>query len=283
MCILNNDLKLIDRINKYIKDDTKLNVLFNHHNQKYTVKKLLKYIIIILKTGISFRNLSNYTSIHWNTIYKFYQKLCKYDILSKVYKIIITDYLTLTVNECKNKKLPYLLYTDTTLISNKLGSELIAYNPQLKKHKSTKISVVVDMFRNPISIKLSASNFYDSKIFNGHLSELKKDHPILFNSNNILLGDAAYDSIPLKNVVKELNFGELITPINIRNTKDINKIQNKKLSFVDKLFFNDRPKVENIICLLKKYKRLNIRYDQKIISYKGFLLLALSHILNKKM
>ena len=42
MCILNNDLKLIDRINKYIKDDTKLNVLFNHHNQKYTVKKLLK-------------------------------------------------------------------------------------------------------------------------------------------------------------------------------------------------------------------------------------------------
>ncbi len=67
MCITNNDLKLIDRIDKYIKNDIKLNILFNHHNQKYTVDKLLKYIIIILKTGISFRNLSNYTSIHWNT------------------------------------------------------------------------------------------------------------------------------------------------------------------------------------------------------------------------
>jgi hypothetical protein len=72
MCISNNNLKLIDRIDKYIKNDIKFNILFNHHNQKYTVDKLLKYIIIILKTGISFRNLSNYTSIHWNTIYKFF-------------------------------------------------------------------------------------------------------------------------------------------------------------------------------------------------------------------
>ena len=31
-----------------------------------------------------------------------------------------------------------------------------------------------------------------------------------------------------------------------------------------------------------KYKWLNIRYDQKIISYNEFLLLAISHILNKK-
>ena len=48
MCILNNDLKLIDRINKYIKGNIKLNVLFNHHNQKYTVKRLLKYIYLFL-------------------------------------------------------------------------------------------------------------------------------------------------------------------------------------------------------------------------------------------
>ena len=69
MSILNNDLKLIKIINKYIKNDEKLNIIFNHHNQKYSLEELLKPIIVILKTGISFRNISNYTSIYWNTIY----------------------------------------------------------------------------------------------------------------------------------------------------------------------------------------------------------------------
>jgi hypothetical protein len=49
MSILNNDLKLIKIINKYIKNDEKLNIIFNHHNQKYSLEELLKPIIVILK------------------------------------------------------------------------------------------------------------------------------------------------------------------------------------------------------------------------------------------
>ena len=44
-------LNLIKIINKYIKNDEKLNIIFNHHNQKYSLEELLKPIIIILKTG----------------------------------------------------------------------------------------------------------------------------------------------------------------------------------------------------------------------------------------
>jgi hypothetical protein len=283
MSILNNDLKLIKIINKYIKNDEKLNIIFNHHNQKYSLEELLKPIIVILKTGISFRNISNYTSIYWNTIYKFYQKLCKYDVFNKVQLKTISNYLALTVNNLKNKKITYLLYTDTTLIPNKLGDELTAYNPQLKKHKSTKISIITDMFCNPISTKISASNFYDSNIFKTHLYDLQKEQPVLFNSNNILFADAAYDSSILKKSINESNFGELITPINIRNTKNTDKINCKKISFIDKFLLKNRITVENIICKLKKYKRINIRYDRKINNYNGFLSLAILHILSKKM
>jgi hypothetical protein len=49
MSILNNDLNLIKIINKYIKNDKKLNIIFNHHNQKYSLSELLRSIIIILK------------------------------------------------------------------------------------------------------------------------------------------------------------------------------------------------------------------------------------------
>ena len=217
MSISNNDLNLIETINKYIKNDEKLNNIFNHHNQKYSLEELLKHIIFILKTGIAFRNISNYTFIHWNTIYKFFQKLCKYDVFNKVQQKTVTNYLASTVVPLKNKKIPYLLYTDTTLIPNKLGGELLAYNPQLKKHKSTKISIITDMFCNPISSKITASNSYDSNIFKTHLYKLQKKQPILFNSNNIVFGDATYDSSILKKTM-----GELITPVNIPNTKNAN-------------------------------------------------------------
>ena len=64
--ILNNKDKkaikiIIDEINSiYYK-------LFNHYNQKYKLEELLKCIIVILKLGLSYRNISLYTDINWNT------------------------------------------------------------------------------------------------------------------------------------------------------------------------------------------------------------------------
>jgi hypothetical protein len=69
MSILNNDLKLIKIINKYIKNDEKLNIIFNHHNQKYSLEELLKPIIVILKTGTECIEKLRF-SIHYYCIYK---------------------------------------------------------------------------------------------------------------------------------------------------------------------------------------------------------------------
>jgi len=54
---------------------------FTHFNQKYSIDDLLKPILIILKKGISYRDIQIYTPINWNTIYKFYIKLIKYQIM----------------------------------------------------------------------------------------------------------------------------------------------------------------------------------------------------------
>ena len=37
-------------------------------------------------------------------------------------------------------------YVDPTLTANKLGIDLTSYNIQLKKHKSTKVSLIIDDF-----------------------------------------------------------------------------------------------------------------------------------------
>ena len=63
----NKNLKLISIIKKYINNDPKLYIKFNHYNRKYTIDELLSYIIEILEDGISFRKIKS--SIYWSTIY----------------------------------------------------------------------------------------------------------------------------------------------------------------------------------------------------------------------
>jgi len=65
-------------------------------------------------------------------------KLIKYDIFKFIHNYVVNNYLSKLDNSSK------LLYTDTTLILNKLGIDMISNNSQLKKHKTTKISIITD-------------------------------------------------------------------------------------------------------------------------------------------
>jgi len=150
----------------------------------------------------------------------------------------------------------------------------VSINPQFQKHKTNKISLITDISGVPINAKVTNSNIHDAKILNIQLDDFKKDNPIIFNQNNILLGDSAYDSIPLQNKIIDLNFGRLITPKNKRNTKDENKLKQLKLKESDKLKLNKRIKIEHTNARLKQYKRIHLRYDKYIENYKVFVLLA---------
>jgi predicted NACHT family NTPase len=64
---------------------------------------MLNYIIIILKI---FRDIQQFTTINWNTIYKYFIKLQKYNIINNYLKEL--------------QKPSKFLLSDTCLISNKL-------------------------------------------------------------------------------------------------------------------------------------------------------------------
>ena len=196
------------------------------------------------------------------------------------------------------------------LIVNRLGIDKITHNPQLKKHKTMKISVITDTFNVmgnvqlcctypikvwtflsykdksdntiPISVDIFKSSIYDSKIIENHLDTLYKDSPLLFDNNNILIGDAAYDSNNLLTKIKCLKLGKLLAVKNIRNTKDINKINAIKYNLVDNMILKSRICVEHILNHFKQYKRLAVRYDKYSNNYKTFLYFAALFILVKK-
>jgi len=264
---------IIQLIFNYINNDNKLYKIFNHHNNKYLLKELIKYSLIIHLNNIPYRVISNFTSINWNTIYKFIIKLCKYDIITNIFNNKISKY----ISEINNTNV--ILYTDTSFINNQLGNELVNYNPYNRKHKSTKISIIIDNFNIPISIKSYDPTIHDAKILNIHLTELKIDHPNLFDNKKKIIADSAYDSNKLRNKLKELELGDLITLINRRNIKDKSKL--RKNNLFETILLNSRHKIENIICRYKKCKKINNRYDRKLITFNYTLMLSSLFILMK--
>jgi transposase len=276
----NNEIKVIKAIESTITNDNKLSKLFSHHRQKYTINELLTNVFIVLKNGLSFREISIYTKIYWNTVYKFFIKLTKHKIINEIYSNTINKYLIeINKNSYQNKK---YLFTDTTIIQNKLGVDKVSINPQLKKHKSSKISIVIDDFGVPINSDIFLSSINDAKIADLQINNIIKLHPLMCTNNNILIGDAAYDSNNIRKLLTDFKIGVLLTPKNIRNTKNTEKIKSNQLSLEQKLLLNKRILVEHTINRYKQFKRLNNRYDKKSENFKTFLFIASLIIVNKK-
>ena len=156
----------------HINNNPKLHVKSYYYNRKYTIDELLPYIIEILEDGISFRKIKS--SICWSTIYKFHQKLVQFKIIENSYELNVNKYLT------NLETLPQNYYTDTTFVCNKLGEESVGFNQQIKKHKTTKISIITDDF-NSTEEKLSLFNI--NKTYH-QLCFIIYKIIILFNYNN---------------------------------------------------------------------------------------------------
>ena len=65
---------------------------FSHNRQKYKLSEYLYEIFYVLKTGIYWRDIRSH--INWNSIYKVFTKLNKYNIFESSYKkLLLTKYL----------------------------------------------------------------------------------------------------------------------------------------------------------------------------------------------
>jgi len=210
----------------------------------------------------TFPNINFDNAPHWSTVYKFFKKLVKYNIIHDTFKQTVNKYLLKSNNN--------IFITDTSLVANKCGIDKITYNPQLKKHKSTKISYISDIKGKPLDIQIYNSSINDSKILNSHLDNID----FFKNNNNILLADSGYDSNPIRKKLQQIKFGRLIAPKNTRNCKDPKLLKTYKLCDKDKKLLKHRIKIENSFSQLKSFKRINIRYDKYSKYYFNYIILA---------
>jgi len=243
----NENENFIKYIISFINSNTLYKNKFNHFKQKIQIEKLFSALIYKLKSGVSFRDISyDKFNIKWQTLYYFHNKIVKLKFFENFYDDYINKYINNigpNINE---------FYMDSTLIANKLGIDDVAYNMQLLKHKSTKISLIIDEFNVPVSYKVIESNIHDSPIIQEQLIEMAIKYPIICDNKKVFIGDAGYDSYKIENILKDKNIGILDTPKNKRKTKNLTKI--KKINLYSKMLHNRRCKIEHTNNLLKKYK-----------------------------
>ena len=232
-----------------------------------------------------FPNINHNNAPHWTTVYKFFKKLVKYNIIHTTFKQTVNKYLLKSNNK--------IFITDTSLIANKGGCDKKTYNPHLTKHYSSKISSISDIKGKPLNLQIYDSCMNDSKILN-----LQLDNASFFkrDNTNILLGDKGYDSEkqkwnfcfptlknkvyfilfskPIRDKLKKIKFGRLIAPKNVRNCKDPILLKTYKLCNKDKKLLKHRIKIENSFAQLKAFKRVNIRYDKYSKYYFNYVILA---------
>jgi len=227
-------LKIVDPIDKPIGRSIKYNYDF-----------CLKNIFIILKTGLSWINLSEIINYNLEAVRKRLNKWIKLGVFKSAHNILFKIY--------KNKYNLSNFYIDSTVIGNFNGSLNFGYNKKIQNKKSIKINAIVDDNKMPHLITVTSSSPHDAKIIEDMLNDKLNNYKQI----NII-GDKGYiKNIQYKNFIKDNYNINLITP------NRINSINNT-LNDNDKYLLNKRHIVENFFSLLKRsFLRILMIKDKK--------------------
>jgi len=267
--------KYIDQLIDYINTDSNLKLVFNHFNQKYKLKDLFRATIYKLSSGVSYRYLEiSNINIKYCSVYNFFKKIQKYDIFNKFNTYIVSKYVDNIGDHITS------IYMDSTFIMNKYGIDNASFNPQINKHKTSKITLLVDNLKVPLYCKVTDSTPHDAKIFNDLLNDFTDTYPKLTNTPHTIyyVGDSAYDSSNISNKLNFLNLGQNISIKNKRNSKNNKNNLTKESSPHYRLLLKDRFIVEHLNNMCKQFKSVNIRYQKYTNSYTTFVNMAISII-----
>ena len=267
-----------DYIKSYI---LKHNIYEPKHNTKYTLDTILDVIEYILITGSSWRSLSLSifcNKIKWQSFYYHFDKFAKHNVFECVYNNLLNEYFKVN----KSGKLKHLSI-DSSFIKNECSNNG-AFNGYNKKKRLFKLSALVDVNGVPLSAIIKPGNMSDQKLTFINFNNMLVDIIPKTNNNKhkrYLLADSAYDTTNIHSKIKNMN----ITPViwyNRRKTKDKTIIASRKFNKKENKIYKKRIVIENFFSWIYKNRRVNRRYDKKLLNYKSFLYMAFIKLILKR-
>ena len=254
-------------MNRIVRDT--MFMLYNVLNVKKAGRHLkmkfdiyINKIFYVLKYGIPWRAL-NTGKLHYTTYHKFFQKLISLNIFELTFNSLSHYYYKRNVREFKN------LFIDSTMIKNINGKDFIGKNHYDRNRNGNKITVLVNNKGIPVSIHLSTANVHDSKLTVDTIS-----NACVKIVRSRVIADKGYINPLVKRRVRRTNNISLIYPYR-SNQRAVNSTFEKNL-------LKKRHIVENFFSWLKKYRRIQQRYDSLSKTYLNFVYLGAIDILSKK-
>ena len=249
-----NKIKKINKINKRVyktkyTDEYYLDMIFeiqNNVNNWAYLKELKKC-----------KSVADY---HYKTIYNKFRYWTDNNVFINAFNNFI----------CFKKT--NMLLIDATSINNKLGSENVTLNPEYRKKKITKLSIITNIYGFiysiiPFKVKtitpIYKTAVHDVKMIKEGLESIKNNE----KSNKIyykLLGDKAYKS---KDNHKLNDTNVIVLTPDRTNAKIKNTLFNKKI-------LKNRNKVERFIGKIKQYSRVMVRKERNIKYYMSFVYMS---------
>jgi transposase len=237
-------------------------ILLNHinifHDNKNNIKDgrprsftYMDRVLFILSTGCQWSKIP-LSHGSWKTIYHYFSIWSKNNIF---YNDLLRVYL-------KIKPRSSIKIVDTSFIKNVFGRNCIGSNPFDRGRKATKISAVVDHKGIPLSFTFHKGNRNDSRTLFHTLSKC-----LFLNKGDSIYPDKIYDSNHCKDVVNRFSLKNCISKKKHITTKENNRI---------------RIVVEHTSGWLDKYRRIILRYDSHIHTFKSFHYLASLHLLGNR-
>jgi hypothetical protein len=239
---------------------------------KVTTKTCFESVCRVLVTGIKWSDLEYFIKdCHYTTIYKRFCLWSKHNIFEKIWNSYINLYCASKTASCFKT-----LFIDSSMVTNHYGSDCIGYNHFDRHRKATKVSIICDDNKVPLSISFFKANVNDQKTINETLNALKCKIKPNNRHSNILVGDKGY-------IVNPKTKNELLKNNRIRLVTPFRKNQKAKNTKKDKEILSKRYKIEHIFLRLDKFSRIHYRKERKVDQFQAFHFIALISMLIPKL
>jgi transposase len=248
----------------------------NRRKYKVSNEDCLVMILNVLTTGRPWYSLGT-THCHFSTVYKRFRNWSENDKFLEIWQDLIKEYQNDKLG--LDSKWFQNLLIDSTMIKNYSGVDCLGRNHYAARKRAsrradryrlaTKVSIICDHHNVPISCSFYPANQNDTTTINKSVEQIvgviKRPKSKLIHQ---IIGDKGYVVNPSirKRRMNNIDFN-IVTPYK-KNQKKENTKHEKKL-------LEQRYKIENLFCRLKKLQRLYLRKDRCVSCYKSFFYIGM--------
>lgn len=218
----------------------------------YVVDRIIK----VLRTGMQWSELEVNCGKP-KTIYNLFNKYINDGIFERCYKKVLNLYYN------RRGKISFFHATDTSFVKNIFGIDLLGRNPTDRGRNASKLSVIVDDNGVVFSLDFHEANKNDCTLLGNVLDKFiikTKTKKVKFYA------DKAYDTKNCREQIEKYRYKNCVS------RKGFNESHKEKYRYI----------VEHSFSWLDLYRRLIVRYEKKIKTYREFTFLALFIITSRK-